>query len=515
MKKYLGLVLLLLLSIPLFAKEIPLETSESDYGFEISNSDAKGKKICKGFLNYQAENDIYIILKNKSDAFLIDTFAKEYVYSTNFPHVLVFSGDKFAEASKDKKTQLYGPLSNFDTLLVLSVKGKIGKCEAISDGKNLKLNLSDIEDNDNFQISKLIASLTEEKIRLEAERKAEEERLAAERKAEQERLEAERKAEEERLAYQKKIDALKLSNEKINELLGYSDVYKSDLYAYYMDKSGDLCIIVYLGESTDNLVIPEKIEGIPVGRIYSLQSLNNAKFKNITIPKTVTSIDDNACVGLGIEKLEFAKDSKLSRIGVNAFRYNKIKELNLPRKELTIGLDSFSDNKIKKISVYKDWGFQYHTPFNKFSLEYCSTQEDNAFLKSDELEEVIFEEGCFYIAPHAFAECHNLKKLGLPSTMKKFGAYAFNDCTSLSEITFAGVSIAEVDTLEELYKRAQKNIDSNSSNALDTLGFTAALESYARIMTDPWSAVKAFGNCPVSLKVKRTLYQMKLPESAF
>ena len=303
----------------------------------------------------------------------------------------------------------------------------------------------------------------------------------------------------------------KLSSADIRELLEYSDVYKNDLYAYYMDNSGDLAIICYLGESVETLVVPEKIEGIPVGTILSLQSLNNAKFKNVIIPKSVITIYDNACVELGIEKLSFEKDSNLNRIGVNAFRYNEIKELNLPKKQLSIGFDSFSDNKIKKISVYKDWVFQYHTPFNKFSLDYCSTQEDNAFLKSDILEEVIFEEGCFYIAPKCFAECHNLKKLAIPSTMKKFGAYAFNDCTSLSEISFAGVSIADVDTLEELYAKAKLQFDPND----DILGLGAALESYTRLVTDPWSAVKTFGNCPIGLKTKRTLLKMGLPQNAF
>ena len=504
MKKILGLVFIFLITMSCFAKEIPLQITETDFGLEISNLDSKGKRICKGFLNLDSDHEVYTIFKTNNDNFILENLAHEIVYNTGLSPFTVLDGEKITNAIVDKKSQKYGPLSNYDSLLIVSRNGKFKKYTAISDGKNLTITLADFSEDTTLQLDSLITQYSTEKEKIEAEKKAEEERLAAE-----------RKAEEERRAYQKKIDDLKLSSDKINEFLGYSDVYKTDLYAYYMDKSGDLTIICYLGESVDNLVVPEKIEGIPVGTIYSLQSLKNAKFKNITIPKSVTSISDNACVGLGIEKLTFAKDSQLTRIGANAFRYNEIQELNLPRKVLTIGFDSFSDNKIKKISVYKDWGFQYHTPFNKFSLEYCSTQEDNAFLKSDILEEVIFEEGCTYIAPKCFAECHNLKKLGIPSTMKKFGAYAFNDCTSLSEISFAGVPIADVDTLEELYAKAQKKVDPNSSNALDTLGFTAALESYTRIMTDPFSAVKSFGNCPVGLKVKRTLLKMGLPENAF
>ncbi|WP_022933005.1 leucine-rich repeat protein [Treponema bryantii] len=511
MKKNLSIIISLMMVLSCFAKEIPLQITETDFGLEISNFDSKGKRICKGDLNFDYTNEVYIIFKNKSDKFQLESLAHEIVYNNALIKFLVLEGETFSNATLNKKTQKYGPLANYDSILVVSKDGKFLNYKAISDGKNLNLILSDFQKDETLELNKRVIQLTTEKERIEAEEKAEQERLAAERKAEEERLAAERKAEEERRAYQKKIDDLKLSADKINEYLGYSDVYKTDLYAYYMDKSGDLAIICYLGESVDTLVVPEKIEGIPVGTIYSLQSLNNAKFKNVTIPKSVTTISDNACVGLGIEKLNFGKDSKLSRIGVNAFRYNEIHELNLPRKELTICFDAFSDNKIKKISVYKDWGFQYHTPYNKFSLEYCITQEDNAFLKSDLLEEVIFEEGCTYIAPKCFAECHNLKKLSIPSTMRKFGAYAFNDCTSLSDISFAGIPIADVDTLEDLYKKAKLQIDPDE----DLLGLGAALQSYTRLVTDPWSAVKAFGNCPVGLKVKRTLLKMGLPENAF
>lgn len=493
MKKIFGLVFIIMMTLSCFAKEISLQITETDYGLKISNLDSKGKRICKGFLNLEADTEVYTIFETNDGHFLLENLANEIVNNKRLNKFIVLKDEKLTNAIVDKKTQKYGPLSNYDSLLIISENGKFQNYTAISDGKNLTIKLSDFTEDTTLQIRSLIKQYSDEKKIIESELQAEKER--------KEKL--------------KKADNIRISADEIKEYLRYSDVYKNSLYAYSLNKNGDIVIICYLGDSVDSLFIPEMIEGIPVGQIYSLQSLNNAKFKNITIPKTVKEISDNACVGLGIEKLIFEKDSNLTSIGVNAFRYNEIQELNLPRKKLTIGFDSFSDNKIKKISVYKDWIFLYHTPFYRFSLDYCSTQEDNAFLKSDVLEEVIFEEGCSYIAPKCFAECKNLKKLVIPSTMKQIGAYAFYDCTSLSDISFAGIPLIEVDDIEKLFEKAQQNVNPYSSNALDTLGITAAAETLAQIDSNPFSAAKAFGNCPIGLKVKRTLLMMGLPEIAF
>ena len=223
---------------------------------------------------------------------------------------------------------------------------------------------------------------------------------------------------------------------------------------------------------------------------------------------------------MGIEKIIFAKDSKIEYIGKNAFRYNKIRELNLPKKKLTICFDAFSDNQIKKISIYKDWVFQYNTTANQFVLLNCQSQEENGVIKSDELEEVIFEEGCTFIVPKAFADCKNLKTLKLPASMRSFGACAFMNCTSLSDIYFEEVAIAKVEDYEDLAKKTEKAVRQYgyaTGNATDIAlaPYVAKVTQGLQRMSDPFSAIYSFTKCPIDLKTKRILLKMGLPPEAF
>lgn len=59
---------------------------------------------------------------------------------------------------------------------------------------------------------------------------------------------------------------------------------------------------------------------------------------------------------------------------------------------------------------------------------------DSAFLGCNEIEEVIFEEGCQYIGNNAFLRCKGLKKIHLPKSLKEIGERAFCLCESLEEI---------------------------------------------------------------------------------
>ena len=68
MKKFLLAFLFALTALSVFAKDIPLEVTETEWGFEISNLDAKGKRICKGFLDFEEQYNIFVVFKtNKVD----------------------------------------------------------------------------------------------------------------------------------------------------------------------------------------------------------------------------------------------------------------------------------------------------------------------------------------------------------------------------------------------------------------------------------------------------------------
>ena len=127
MKKILGLVFIFLITMSCFAKEIPLQITETDFGLEISNLDSKGKRICKGFLNLDSDHEVYTIFKTNNDNFILENLAHEIVYNTGLSPFTVLDGEKITNAIVDKKSQKYGPLSNYDSLLIVSRNGKFKK----------------------------------------------------------------------------------------------------------------------------------------------------------------------------------------------------------------------------------------------------------------------------------------------------------------------------------------------------------------------------------------------------
>ena len=186
MKRIIGLAIVLLSMFSASAKEIPLQVTETEWGWEISNLDAKGKRICKGFLDFQKEENVYVVFKTNNDIFSVEKLANEIVYNY-MSNTVSLSGENFSLVNKNKKTQLYGPLLNYDSILVISSHGKIEDCSAYSDGKNLCLRTSVPNSNFETQASLLVKNYFEEK-------KAEEDRLAAEKKSEEDRLAAEQEA---------------------------------------------------------------------------------------------------------------------------------------------------------------------------------------------------------------------------------------------------------------------------------------------------------------------------------
>ena len=466
MKRIVGLAIMLMMTVAAFAKEVPLQVTETEWGFEISNVNAKRKKIAKT-AGFDDSGEYLVLLKNESENFDIEKLADELYYNRLDKQGSVFKiqGNSFIP----QKSIAIGryDISSFDSILIISHKKIEGCVASVYDGILVPQVSLDTLKEENSKLGQLLISKAEEA--------------------------------------------------KLKELIDSS--LRNDLYAYQLSKTGNIIIVAYLGKSVDNLEIPEKIEGLPVEKIYSMKSQSKKSFKNVTIPKSVKSIADDAFSNCGIENLTFAKGSQIEEIGTNAFNYNNIKELNLPKQKISIGFDAFSHNKIKEVSIYKDWSFSYHTPFGYFNVEKCKEQKDNAFILSDELEEVFFEEGCTFICPHIFANCKKLKKLSIPATMKKFGAYAFANCESLSEIIFAGVPIAEVDKLDDLIKKADANLKKNSVK-YDVAGdimnaFAAAATIRNDLRTNPASAIGCFEKCPIPLKTKSILLKMGLPDYAF
>ena len=385
------------MTLSLFAKEIPLPVTETEWGFEISNKDFSGKTICKGLLNCEETDNCYVVLKKSFLTFKIENLAYDIVYNKNLNTILITDYEHFINAEKDKKKNKYGPLSDYDSILIIFRKGKYKKCSAISDGKNLSLTFSEYI-NESTELDTLITDIYLEKEKKEAEQKAEDEK--------------------------RRIEAEKKQRQVMLEPLLKKGQWNNDSFVYSLGKDGKITINAWLGNnSVEELIIPKEIEGLPVTKIEDMHSIGSVSYRRVIIPNTVKTIEYAAFQGCVIKELIFEDNSNLEEISSYAFADNEIQELNLPKKELYINHHAFSNNKMKTLNIFSKWKFGYGS-------------YDGTFVCCNELETVYFEDGCSIIYEGCFRNCKNLKEISIPSSLKRIYSYAFHECTSLSNIIF-------------------------------------------------------------------------------
>ncbi len=171
-------------------------------------------------------------------------------------------------------------------------------------------------------------------------------------------------------------------------------------------------------EMAKNLVeIPETVTEETTGNTYTVvaigenafapawnaawEDMMSSRVKNISIPKTVTTIGKNAFSEANkLETITFAEGSQLTSIGEHAFdTCSALKSITLPDGFKTIGEAAFADCKALKTVEAGN------------SLEEIGTE---AFKRS------------------------GLESINLPATLKTIGKDAFSECNSLKAINVSG-----------------------------------------------------------------------------
>ena len=156
MKKIIVLLITLLSSMAIFAKDKPLQVTETAWGLEISNIDSKGRKICKDYLKYEDKStgnpSLYIIFKNNTDIFDIDSFINEINLGKLSSSVLVLTGKKFESAPTQRNSWNgnleYGPLSLYDAVLIIPRGCFVKDYKAYCANNDLHFDVLSIENKD-------------------------------------------------------------------------------------------------------------------------------------------------------------------------------------------------------------------------------------------------------------------------------------------------------------------------------------------------------------------------------
>lgn len=262
-----------------------------------------------------------------------------------------------------------------------------------------------------------------------------------------------------------------------------------------------------------DVILPESIS--TVSGTFAVTKIENNAFGNcagitsVEIPKNVVSIEDyafNGCTGLvsvslpkglttigdsAFEDCENLKDisfpSTLKSIGASAFGgCTGFRKINLPEGLTTIGANAFTQNRLLEITIPASvtrvgkgafWGNQYLT---KAVIKGSCKFENGGmgiFYSCSKLKEVQLNNGIEEIPNDMFNFCTSLRKINMPSNLKKIGSRAFSLClvdnirlpdtvTSIESCAFDTAHIKTISLSEKMTKIPYRAFYNSSLDAI-------------------------------------------------
>ncbi len=148
-------------------------------------------------------------------------------------------------------------------------------------------------------------------------------------------------------------------------------------------------------------------------------NFKNCKIDEVTIPRSVTRIDNAAFYKCGLTKLAFEEDSQLTEIGMKAFSANNITSLDLTDcKYLTKAYqNAFSSNKLLETVDMTD------VPMEELSTD--------MFSGCSVLKEFTISKYTKNIGAQAFEYCYELEDIDL-NNIAKFDDTSFRECPKIN-----------------------------------------------------------------------------------
>ena len=242
--------------------------------------------------------------------------------------------------------------------------------------------------------------------------------------------------------------------EKKTQTIDKLAIQESVGLAYALNNDGKSYSVIGIDTCTDvNIVIPSTYNDLPVTSIASLYSSN---IVSITIPESVTNIEDgafNSCTSLKTVSIP----NSVVNIGTHAFAdCTSLESIVIPKNVTSIGRQVFLRCvSLQNIAVHRD-NPTYHSSDNclietasQTLIAGCKTSViptdgsvtrigDTAFARQHGLESIAITKGITSIDRGAFVDCKNLRSIVISDSVKTIGNSAFNGSSALEMITFNG-----------------------------------------------------------------------------
>lgn len=175
--------------------------------------------------------------------------------------------------------------------------------------------------------------------------------------------------------------------------------------------------------TASDIEIPAKIDGFPVTTIMEGAFTHNVTAVSVTVPGSVTLIDDKAFAFCTQLKEVIVRDGDLKKIGIDAFRgCVSLKSVILPDGLQIIGKNAFRRTGLETL----------HIPESVVNIG------NQCFTECAELTEIRIPNGVDKIEDTTFMNCVKLAKVVLPEHLREIGIDAFRGCVSLESIELPG-----------------------------------------------------------------------------
>ena len=253
---------------------------------------------------------------------------------------------------------------------------------------------------------------------------------------------------------------------------GESQIEKYGDYRYIVGDDGTTYLIGYFGKDKnislptdrtyaiksyafvdcglDSIFIPNNVTSIGnyfLGRSNSVKNQNINKITTLTIPASVTKIDDYAFSGYTCPNL--CEIINLSQVDLN---------------NSNNGIVRIATSGASQIVEHNNFKFIQGDDSNLYLVGYFGN-DTNLTLPTLEQN--------YKIKPYAFDGNYNLKKVEIPSCVTSIGKYAFEYCTKLEEIIF-NEGITEIDYFAFHYCISLTSVE--LPNSLSKIGYNVFFE---------------------------------------
>ena len=281
-------------------------------------------------------------------------------------------------------------------------------------------------------------------------------------------------------------------------------------------KPAYIIITGYTG-SLSELVIPDKIDGLPVAEIDPGSFKEAPNLKKVTLPKKLVSysgafadcksietvvipegvfvLDDQAFIDC--PKLKNIKlPGTIEYIGHSAFSgCTSLTSVNIPSKVVNIRSGAFARSGLKSISV----------PSNVKIIGSAAFQECAS------LTSVTLAKGLREIGENAFIRCTSLKSITIPEGTTTISKGAFDRCTALTSVSLPGTLTKMEHCFDEVpwYTEQEKKSRANNKGLVILGSVLYDAQSYTGISLALPSSIKYISSYS---KFKSTLKTIKLNE---